>query len=548
MIIHYYTLYHLVSELQTLIGCRLTECFTQERNSLVMKFSDGINDYFVQYYCSQPNTSLFIKNNYSRAKKNSKDLFGSIVGEVLQFVKIHDNNRIIHFKFINTSIYVFLFGGPNSNLIAVNRDNKIIHSLKSPKDLLGNKLEIPKPNLQEFEEFSKDTKVLDALSKCNVNLGAFLAEEVLERMNISPEVTIEELSEYETKKLLIRAEEIRQECLQTNDFFICETDTGLLLTLIQLSKYPDYIQKFTSISDAINKRVVADIRKKSYNSLFKEISSNLERQRKRLVKNIEIFRDENTIIERVNNYKLYAELLLAHPTPKIKSGNAIVLSDYSGNEVQILLDNKLTIIDNSNKYFIKSRKAKEELKIRKQRLPEMELKLIKIENALKSLEDAETYRDLEVLRKNVKEITVKRNMNEKENLATKFREFDLGEGYLLYVGRNAANNDELTMKFAKPNDIWFHARGSGGSHVVLRVHKEQKPPKHIIKKAASVAAYYSQARNAKYVPVAYTFKKYVRKPKGANTGSVIISREEVILVEPGLIEGQKDGKTEGREH
>lgn len=105
---------------------------------------------------------------------------------------------------------------------------------------------------------------------------------------------------------------------------------------------------------------------------------------------------------------------------------------------------------------------------------------------------------------------------------------------MVLVGKSAANNDELTMKFAKPNDIWLHARGTSGSHVVLKMHTNDKPPKYILEQAAQIAAYYSGARNAKHVPVIYTYKKYVRKPKGANPGSVVVTKEDVIIVEPKL--------------
>jgi len=129
--------------------------------------------------------------------------------------------------------------------------------------------------------------------------------------------------------------------------------------------------------------------------------------------------------------------------------------------------------------------------------------------------------------------------NEETGASTKYRQFDLGEGFILYVGKNAANNDELTMHFAKPNDIWMHARGSSGSHAVLRINKDQRPPKQILQKAASITAYYSGAKKAKWTPVAYTYKKYVHKPKGANPGSVVISREEVIMAEPKLPENSE---------
>ena len=68
--------------------------------------------------------------------------------------------------------------------------------------------------------------------------------------------------------------------------------------------------------------------------------------------------------------------------------------------------------------------------------------------------------------------------------------------------------------------------------MVLRLDKGDKPGKHIIERAASIAAYYSQQRKSKLTPVAYTFKKYVRKPKGANPGTVVLSREDVIMIKP----------------
>lgn len=534
MIIHYYTLHHVVKELQSLIGCRLDECFSQERNSLIMNFNDGVNNHYVQYYGSQPNTSLFIKKNFARARKNTVDLFESVTGEVLQSVTLQENNRIVQFDFINTTIFVLLFGGSNSNLIATNKQGKIIESLKSRKELVANQFEVPKPNLPEFISLSPETNIFDALSKCSLNLGKYYSEEVLNRLQINSKKHLKDFTKFEIDTILKHTKIVRSECFNSAEFYIYETEDGLLLSLIPLINYPKLVEKYSSVSDTINKRIISDIRKQSFNSLYKEMFSKLERQKNRLSKNIGIAKDENSITERAGKYKLFAELLMSYHSQKIKAGKEIKMTDYSGKEIQIPLDDKLTILENANRYFDKSRKAKEEIKIRKKRLPEMQSKLIKIENGIKLLKEAESYRDLESIRKHFKELTGSRIMDEKDNISTKFKEFDLGEGFILYVGKNAANNDDLTMKFAKPNDLWFHARGSGGSHAVLRLNKDQKPPKHIIKKAASIAAYYSQARNAKYVHVAYTQKKYVRKPKGANTGSVVISKEEVIMVEPGI--------------
>jgi predicted ribosome quality control (RQC) complex YloA/Tae2 family protein len=116
-----------------------------------------------------------------------------------------------------------------------------------------------------------------------------------------------------------------------------------------------------------------------------------------------------------------------------------------------------------------------------------------------------------------------------------FRAFTVTGGFQVWVGKSSENNDLLTMKYAKPNDLWFHARGSSGSHVILRMGTGKgEPSKQAIHEAAGIAAYYSKMKGAKHVPVAVTERKYVRKPRGAEPGSVTIEREKLLFVEPRL--------------
>ena len=103
------------------------------------------------------------------------------------------------------------------------------------------------------------------------------------------------------------------------------------------------------------------------------------------------------------------------------------------------------------------------------------------------------------------------------------------------MGRNDWENDLLTRR-AHPEDFWFHAQGCPGSHVVLkREGRKADPGKRTLEEAAGVAAYWSKARTSKTVPVNYTLKKYVRKPRRAKPGSVLIQREKTLFVEPKLL-------------
>ena len=119
-----------------------------------------------------------------------------------------------------------------------------------------------------------------------------------------------------------------------------------------------------------------------------------------------------------------------------------------------------------------------------------------------------------------------------------FRIFTVDGGFEVLAGKNSRNNDVLTLRNARPDDLWFHARGCSGSHVILRVASAAGVPgKRAKEQAAAIAAYYSRMRNASSVPVAMTERKYVRKPKGAPPGSVVIERERVIFAVPALPEG-----------
>jgi predicted ribosome quality control (RQC) complex YloA/Tae2 family protein len=116
-----------------------------------------------------------------------------------------------------------------------------------------------------------------------------------------------------------------------------------------------------------------------------------------------------------------------------------------------------------------------------------------------------------------------------------FRTFVVTGGFQVWVGKNSENNDLLTLKYARPNDLWFHARGSSGSHVVLRSGTGKgEPSRRALEEAASIAAFYSKMKSARNVPVAMTERKYVRKPRGAPAGTVTIEREKLFFVNPKL--------------
>jgi predicted ribosome quality control (RQC) complex YloA/Tae2 family protein len=111
-------------------------------------------------------------------------------------------------------------------------------------------------------------------------------------------------------------------------------------------------------------------------------------------------------------------------------------------------------------------------------------------------------------------------------------EYSLPGNWQVLAGRTDAANDYLSLRLARPSDLWFHIRGMPGSHVVLRVPSGAKPSRATQELAAGIAAFHSKAREAGMVAVSCTEARHVTKPRGAKPGTVTIRKETVLKVRP----------------
>jgi predicted ribosome quality control (RQC) complex YloA/Tae2 family protein len=223
-----------------------------------------------------------------------------------------------------------------------------------------------------------------------------------------------------------------------------------------------------------------------------------------------------------------------------------VTYNENGNAVTVPLDIRLTPIQNAQRYFEKARKARLARGQSGGRLNDLRSQLAAVQRLLAEAGEITTTEEMkrymEERSEELTEFGIGKKAEEREQLP--FRIFTVDGGFEVWAGKSSRNNDELTMKHAKPNDLWFHARGSSGSHVILKTGSGNgEPGKKAREQAAAIAAYYSKMKNAKMVPVAMTERKYVRKPKGSPPGSVVLDREKVIFAEPALPE--ESGKRKG---
>jgi predicted ribosome quality control (RQC) complex YloA/Tae2 family protein len=233
--------------------------------------------------------------------------------------------------------------------------------------------------------------------------------------------------------------------------------------------------------------------------------------------------------DRARDLQVQAELLLAYQHQVPEGATEFRAVGYDGEEVVIPLDPKLTPVENAERLFAKARRAKlgrTELLARRNTL----------QREVQSLRQRLESPDIEEILTPSHQKPKRREDRPYEG--QKIRETQDPRGFVVLWGMNAEANDYLTRRVAKPNDLWLHARGATGAHVVIRTNNQpERVPRDTLLFAAHIAARNSSQKHASLVPVAYTLAKYVRRPRHAPPGTVELSREKVLFVRPELRRG-----------
>ena len=307
--------------------------------------------------------------------------------------------------------------------------------------------------------------------------------------------------------------------------------------MIELRHLQKYEQKtFPSVNEGILSFLFHKRGESARDKMKDEMLKKIDNELLYFKSSIEKLKNELTI-NRADEYHEYADLIMANLTAIIENQKEFLINN-DGKDYKITLDTDLTPIQNATFYYEKSKKAKELYSINKKRLEDTTAKwnmINKIYNEMMKTESTVEFNGVYSRHKTELENAGIAETEEKKRELTLFRRFIVEGNFEVLCGKSSENNDTLTMKYAKPDDLWFHARGASGSHVVLKINSGKgEPSKKAIHEAASIAAFYSHAKNSNTVPVAMTKKKYVRKPKGSAAGSVTLQQEKVIFVSPRL--------------
>jgi predicted ribosome quality control (RQC) complex YloA/Tae2 family protein len=200
--------------------------------------------------------------------------------------------------------------------------------------------------------------------------------------------------------------------------------------------------------------------------------------------------------------------------------------------VRIELDPDLTVVENANAYFARYRKARET----EQRVPELLEEARNQRDYLAELqtliEVADQMDAIRALRREVAAATGAgaRTTSTKPGRSTPYTRVNLENGWEALIGTSAEGNASVTFGLARNEDLWLHARGVPGAHVILR--GAQSPPESVVERAAQLAAAHSAARAATAVEVDVTQRRYVKKIPQAPPGLVRYANERTLRVSP----------------
>ena len=474
---------------------------------------------------------------------------------MIEKISIHPTDRQIYVRLKDGRELIVQLFGSKANILFVDTSGMVTDLFLKKSDLKNMKLElfsqIQRPDIPESLHNNivatyGDQPLATALKRIFPLFGPVLIRELFTRAGLNGEQPFADLLENEIDRLLNGAQQLKEELLSPPSPRVYSNGTSpVRFSIIPLQHLNEFeFQKYESVSEGIYTFRAHAYHEKTILHEKEEIMKVLEREQDHRERTLKKIAAEAEMPNRGEHYEKFGKLLIANLHLIKKGDSTAIAEDYLSDSrelLEIILDPHLTPAKNAERYFEKAGKSRHAAEEQRQRMAELTEQQKSVSQLLTRMEDVITADDLHrFAEENRKELS-KFGLKTKESGQLKkeeplpFRVFTVAGGFQVWAGKSGENNDLLSTRHTAKNDLWFHARGVGGSHVVLKVGTgKSEVSKQAIEQAAAIAAYYSKMKKSKLVPVAMCEGKYVRKPKGVPAGTVTLEREKTLFVEPGL--------------
>lgn len=499
----YYFLNRLTQSLAEILpGAILIDCFSQEKDELVLAFATPENEaFYIRADLAQGRGHLSFPETFSRTRGPSADVFPQLLGCGVEKVVQTAYDRSFSIAFGPSLALVFKLYGGRSNVLLYREkvlEDVFNHHLK--KDL-----ETPFPQHQPRPDgFSPDP---DVLWKLYPTFHPDIRDAWLELVRTQPtgpqefSAFLTQLEKGEPVYLFEKGKKVRL------SFFKPET------VLFESRNPIEVANRFVRLYWQI------DQFHKEKNALQAELDQRIF-ECGEMVRRLEQQWMEG---EEAKSYRLQADVLMAYGQQIDKGADWAELPDFSGNTIKIRLKPDLSISANAERLYKKARGQQQDQNRIEQRIHDWQQQLEQVKEMRLGLEKCQKLEDLRQFR-------MRQATASPEAVHLPYHQkFHLG--YEIWIGKNAKSNDEM-LRLAHKDDWWLHARSVAGSHVIIRRKKGQTTPAPVQERAAQWAAFYSKGRTEGLCPVMITERKYVRKGKGMAAGQVKVEKEKTLLVQP----------------
>lgn len=461
-------------------------------------------------------------------------------------------------------LYIELMG-KHSNIIFCQEDDVIIDSIKRVSALVSSVREVLPgrtyfiPNtLEKFDPLTVDrdtflervlTKPMPPAKAIYTSLTGFspvMANELLYRASLSDVTSTDALTEMERLHLYRNFETLREELL-SHSFVPTMIRRGrepVEFAAFDLTSYERDESCQSIVYDSMSrllydyyaqKELYSRIHQKSF-ELRRVTNTALERCRKKYDLQEKQLRDT----EKRDKYKVYGDLLTTYGYSLTGGEKSFTCENYyTGKEVTIPLDETKSAMDNAKRYFEKYAKLKRTFEALTVQIEETRQEIEHLESVSNALDIARQEEDLSLIRRELSECGyVKKHAEAKSSrgkVKTKSKPFHYisSDGFHMYVGRNNYQNDELTFHFANGGDWWFHAKGTAGSHVIVKTEGKELPDR-TFEEAAALAAWYSKAKDQAKAEIDYIERKHIKKPNGSKPGFVVYYTNYSMTIVPDI--------------
>ncbi len=530
----WYALHALARAWQPMAGAHLDAAFSQEAGTLRLLWRRGADAWTVHLHL-RPVRAYRTEGDARRARRNTADVLTGAVGRTLRTVRVAERDRLLSFDLDDGTTLLAVLYGPRANVLHVGPDGTVRDAFLRAHRLAGTDAPVPVaapfPATPEalLARLGPPGPLAPRLVRAVPSFDALLAAEAVFRAGLGTEqaLTTDTLTALHAAVVALDAEAQAASA----PALLEAGGTPVAVTLVALAHPHGHAVVSAADADAAlrafhRRRLATDAFARRHAALVARLDTALARAAQRE----EAMLDALAQPSRADGYEQDAHLLLAaaHTIPPGAAEAAV--PDLYGTGLRTLpLDPALTAAENAERLYTRARRTRE---ARRHAEARFDAATTARATLAALLADAQALPDLDALdaflaREGPRLDALLRDTGAPDAAREPFHRVPLGHGYEAWVGRSAQDNDALTLRHTRPFDLWLHARGVTGSHVVVRLPgRTATAPRPVVERAAELAAYYSKARTSGLVPVTVTTRKYVRKRKGSPPGSVVVEREE----------------------